>query len=172
MVAGIFIWRESAGTEDASEKNVKNLANQLSEVAAKSEIVINAIGDGVIAIDGKGTIQLINPAAQAILGWGKQDALMLSYRSILKLADKNGNELDEIADPIQQVLNTNQQTRSNSFLAITQSGKKIDLALVISPIGEPAPVRLPSSVIPPTNAPPNASRPNLLVPLVMKCVHR
>lgn len=136
LLAGMLIWRETTGTEDASEKNVKNLANQLSEVATKSEIVINAIGDGVIAVDGKGTIQLINPAAQVILGWGKQDALMLNYRSIFKLADEKNNELSIEQDPVQQVLNTNQQTRINSLVAITQSGKKINISLVISPIGD------------------------------------
>lgn len=136
LLAGIFVWRDQGGIDD-STKNVKNLANQLSEVASKSEIVINAIGDGVMAIDSKGTIQLINPAAQEILGWGKQDALLLSYRSILKLTDENGNDVQPALDPIQQVLNTNQQARSSKLTATTQSGKKIYLALVVSPIGDP-----------------------------------
>ena len=78
IIAGMLIWREVPDSEDASERNVKNLATQLSEVATKSEIIINAIGDGVIALDGKGIIQLINPAAQEILGRGKQNALMLN----------------------------------------------------------------------------------------------
>lgn len=134
-VAGIVAWREQ-GEIDDSTKNVKNLANQLSEVASKSEIVINAIGDGVIALDSKGTIQLINPAAQEILGWGKQDALMLSYKSILKLTDENGNEIQPSVDPIQQGLNTNQQTRNSKLAALTQTGKKVSISLVVSPIGE------------------------------------
>lgn len=132
---GIFLWR-SQGEIDESTKNVRNLASQLSEVASKSEIVINAIGDGVIAVDSKGTIQLINPAAQEILGWGKQDALMLSYKSILKLVNQSNAELEASADPIQEVLNTNQQARSNKLTAITQSGKKISIAMVVSPIGD------------------------------------
>lgn len=136
LAAGLVIWRDTGG-EDASEKNVKNLASQLSEVAQKSEIVINAIGDGVIAIDGQGVIQLINPAAQQILGWGKQDALLLNYKSILKLTDENNKELDPSQDPLQQVLNTNQQTRGNKLTAVTQSGKKIGVSLVASPIGDP-----------------------------------
>lgn len=137
VIAGLVLWRDSAHTEDASEKNVKNLATQLSEVATKSEIVINAIGDGVIALDSKGIIQLINPAAQEILGWGKQDALMLSYPSILKLTDEHGSELTTVTDPIQEVLNTNQQARGKKLIALTQSGKKINISLVVSPIGEP-----------------------------------
>lgn len=135
LVIGIIAWREQ-GEIDDSTKNVKNLANQLSEVASKSEIVINAIGDGVMAIDSKGIIQLINPAAQEILGWGKQDALMLSYKSILKLVNEAGAEIEPSLDPIQQVLNTNQQARSSKLIALTQSGKKISVALVVSPIGD------------------------------------
>lgn len=137
LAVGMFVWRDASGTENPSEKNVRNLASQLSEVATKSEIVINAIGDGVIAIDGQGVIQLINPAAQEILGWGKQDALMLNYKSILKLADENNNPLDQAGDPVQQVLNTNQQTRGNHLIAVTQSAKKINVSLVVSPIGDP-----------------------------------
>ncbi|HWT39767.1 MAG TPA: ATP-binding protein [Dongiaceae bacterium] len=136
LAAGIIIWRDPPAADEMAAKSVKNLANQLSEVATKSEIVINAIGDGVIAVDGKGVIQLINPAAQEILGWGKQDALSLNYKSILKLADENSKDLDPAKDPLQQVLNTNQQTRGNKLIAITQSGKKINISLVVSPIGE------------------------------------
>ncbi|MGV9002203.1 MAG: ATP-binding protein [Candidatus Saccharimonadaceae bacterium] len=136
LIAGIVLWRETPDSEEQSSKNVKHLASQLSEVATKSEIVINAIGDGVIAVDGKGIIQLINPAAQEILGWGKQDALMLSYKSIFKLSDVNGTEVDSSQDPIEQVLNTNQQARSNKLTAVTNSGKKLSVAIVASPIGE------------------------------------
>jgi len=135
LVTGIIVWREQ-GEIDDSTKNVKNLANQLSEVASKSEIVINAIGDGVIAIDSTAAIQLINPAAQVILGWGKQDALKLSYKSILKLEDENGHELDPSIDPIEQVLNTNQQSRANHLIALTSSGKKISVSVVVTPIGD------------------------------------
>lgn len=135
LITGIIVWREQ-GEIDDSTKNVKNLANQLSEVASKSEIVINAIGDGVIAIDSMATIQLINPAAQIILGWGKQDALKLSYKSILKLEDEAGHELDPSINPIEQVLNTNQQSRASHLIALSSSGKKISVSLVVTPIGD------------------------------------
>jgi PAS domain-containing protein len=66
-IIGMLVWR-AKGQPTEQERNVKTLANELTEVANRSEIVINAIGDGVIAIDAQGTIQLINPAAQEILG--------------------------------------------------------------------------------------------------------
>lgn len=135
LIIGMVVWRDH-GDVDQSSKDVKNLANQLSEVANKSEIVINAIGDGVLAVDNQGIIQLINPAAQEILGWGKQDALMLNYKSILKLTDLNSHEIDPSQDPIQQVLNTNQQVRSGNLILNTKSGKKITTSLVVSPVGD------------------------------------
>ena len=134
-IIGMIIWRNKVTTD--ADRSVKSLANELTEVANRSEIVINAIGDGVIAIDAQGTIQLINPAAQEILGWGKQDALMLNYKSILQLTDLNNKEIDPAADPVMQVLNTNQLQRSNSLIIKTKSGKKITSSLVVSPIGAP-----------------------------------
>jgi len=133
-IISLFVWRHEDGL-DESAKNVRKLANQLSEVANKSEIVINAIGDGVLAVDSMGVIQLINPAAQEILGWGKQDSLMLNYKSILQMRDGAGAELDPSQDPITQVLNNNQQVRSSTLTILTKSGKKIMSSLVVSPIG-------------------------------------
>jgi PAS domain S-box-containing protein len=138
LVASFIMWhgRSGKGESDGSDRAYKNLATELSEVASKSEVVINAIGDGVIAIDAQGIIQLINPAGQMILGWGKQDALALSYKSVLQLVNMKNEPLDPTLDPIQQVLNTNQQVRNNDLTLITKNGKKVLTSLVISPIGD------------------------------------
>lgn len=138
LIAGFIVWHSKSNKSggDGSDRAYKDLATELSQVATKSEVVINAIGDGVIAVDNKGTIQLINPAAQRIIGWGKQDALALSYKSVLQLANQKGEPLDDAVDPIQQVLNTNQQVRSNDLAIITHSGKKVMCSLLTSPIGE------------------------------------
>lgn len=112
------------------------LAQELSQVANKSEIVINAIADGVIATDGKGIIQLINPAAQAILGWGKQDAINLDYRSVLKIVTGKGEPLPEDSGPVQQVLHGGDSVTRNDLMLETNSGKKIDVSLLVSPIGK------------------------------------
>lgn len=135
MAIGLIIWRHKEDTSETA-KNTKTLASELSEVANKSEIIINAIGDGVMAIDSQGVIQLINPAAQEILGWAKQDALMLNYKSVLKLTDEQDHELDQSQDPIMQVLNTNQQVRSKTLVIKTKSNKKVMTSLVVSPIGQ------------------------------------
>ena len=138
LVIGFIIWHSKSSRDEieSDDKAYKNLANELNEVANKSEVVIEAIGDGVIAMDSKGMIQLINPAAQQVIGWSRQDALSLNYRSVLNLVNSKNEKLDPTSDPIQQVLNNNQQIRTNDLSILTKNEKKVMISLVISPVGE------------------------------------
>jgi PAS domain S-box-containing protein len=137
-LASLLIWRAKSAKEELmnDSRDMKSLANELNEVASKSEVVINAIGDGVVAIDGQGVIQLINPAAQVIIGWVKQDAISLNYKSVLQLVDAKNDALDPATNPIQQALNLNQQIRTSSLGLMTKSGKKITISLVVSPVSD------------------------------------
>lgn len=131
-----LIWHTKSKNDTSSDLAYRELASELSQVAGKSEVVINAIADGVIALDSHGIIQLINPAAQQIIGWGKQDALSLDYKSVLKLVDKKDNELTAANDPIEQVLATNKEVVTNELSLLTNSGKKLLVSVVVSPVGQ------------------------------------
>lgn len=135
LIIGIIGLHRQRHSADGKAEAYHALAQQLSQVANKSEIVINAIGDGVIATDEKGIIQLINPAAQAIIGWGKQDAEDLDYRSVLKLSDDKGNDIPQDAGPVQQILQGGASVTRNDLLLTTASGKKINISLLVSPVG-------------------------------------
>jgi PAS domain S-box-containing protein len=135
IVASYIIWRQRNGPSKQS-RVLDAMAKQLSQVANKSEVVINAITEGVIAIDGQGIIQLINPAAQEILGWTKQDALGLDHKLVIKLIGLNGQELPPEASPIQQVLYSGKALVNNDLALMTQSKKKILISLVVSPVGQ------------------------------------
>ena len=138
LTTSFIVWHSKSSRDELESDNraYKNLANELNEVASKSEVVINAIGDGVIAVDNQGIIQLINPAAQQIIGWGKQDALSLNYKSVLHLINNKNENLNPTCDPIQQVLNNNQQIRTNDLAIMTKNDKKLMISLVISPVGD------------------------------------
>lgn len=141
LMASLIIWRKSPNNENSKNKvnevvNTKAPKDELGEITAKSEIIIDAIGDGIIAIDNLGIIKLFNPAAQNIIGWKSSDATSLNYKSVLKLIDKNEKILEQPYDPIAQVLNLNQQVRTNDLGLITKSDKKILISLVVSPIGD------------------------------------
>jgi PAS domain S-box-containing protein len=135
LLLSYLLWHSKTQGESNNERAYYDLANELNQVSNKAEVVINAIGEGVIAIDNKGIIQLINPAAQHIIGWGRQDALNLDYKSVLHLVDKKGDELTKANDPVFDVLTTNQSKSRNDLQLITNSGKKLNVSVVASPVG-------------------------------------
>ncbi|MEO5949627.1 MAG: ATP-binding protein [Candidatus Saccharimonas sp.] len=138
-IGGYILWArlEEDSPEVTTEDRAYNeLASELSEVAGKSEVVINAITDGVIALNGQGMIQLINPAAQQMLGWTKHDALTLSYKSILKILNTKNEVIAEGNDPVAQAIATNKVIKSDSFSLETQSGKSFLASISVSPVGQ------------------------------------
>ncbi len=135
IIVSYILWHGKSSTEKTKERAYHDLATELDQVSNKSEVVISAINDGVIAINNQGQIELINPAAQQIVGWGHQDALHLDYKSILQLLRKDGSEVDKSTDPVFEVLTTNQAVRRNDLQLQTSSGKKVVIEIVVSPIG-------------------------------------
>lgn len=135
ILMSFVLWHGKSSTEKTKERAYYDLANELDQVANKSEVVINAISDGVIAINNSGQIELINPAAEYLVGWAHQDAINLDYKSVMQLMTKDGHELDKSNDPVFEVLTTNQIKRRNDLQLQTNSGRKMIVELVVSPIG-------------------------------------
>lgn len=134
LVASYVMWHRKSQAEDNSkDRAFSELAVELTKVSDKSEIVINAIADGVIAIDKHGIIQLINPAAQQILGWRQEDAIHLDYKSVLKLSNVRDEPLVDQNDLVMQALATNKPVVNNDVTLTTNSGKKLIISLLISP---------------------------------------
>lgn len=137
LVASFIIWHART-KDDKRDRAYNELASELSHEANRSETVISTITDGVISIDKQGLIQLMNPAAARIIGWSQGDAIGLSYQSVIKLFDRKDKPVEQAADPIAQVLNTNQEAKTYDLNVHTEGGKRIMLALNISPIGQPS----------------------------------
>lgn len=135
VIISYILWREGSTGINKKDRAYYDLANQLNQVSDKSDTVINAINDGVMAVSNDGVIELINPAAQRIVGWRNQDASGLSYKSVLQLLGKDGHEVDKTNDPIVEVLASNQSVRRTDLQLQTSSGKKVEVEVVVSPIG-------------------------------------
>lgn len=129
--------QNTKSADTAEDRSYSALARELGQVASRSEVVINAIGEGVLAVDGQGVIELINPAAAQLVGWGKSDAVGLNYKSILKLVDSRGNELDSAHDPVAITFASNKATGPGEYTLNTQSDKSILVSVLVSPIGQP-----------------------------------
>lgn len=137
-VAGLALWLRPANAKDltAEDRSYHELASQLDQATGTSEVVINTIGEGVLALDGKGNIKLINPAAQQLIGWGDQDAIGLSYESVLKLVNDRSDPIPEKANPVAQALANNQPAKDDTLSIQTQSGKSFIASVSVNPVGE------------------------------------
>lgn len=136
LLVGVLSWRSSGQTETEEDRSYHELASELNTVSGKAEIVIAAIADGVLALDAKGTIQLINPAAQQLLGWGKNDAVGLDYKSVLKLVDTRDTPVNLANDPVRISLETNKQSHIENYSLLTaDTNKKFLASITVSPVG-------------------------------------
>ena len=135
--AGLPFWlRQSAAAHDAAkDRSYQELATKLDKAASTSEVVISAIGDGVLALDDKGTVKLINPAAQQMIGWGEQDAVGFNYKTILKLQTSTGTDISDSTDPVMIALSNNKPAKDDTLSVQTQSGKSFLAYISVSPIG-------------------------------------
>lgn len=131
LIFSLVLWIRRQKTDD----NTSSLKNRLSAVESKSDVVINAIDDGVLAISKDGNIELINPSAQQIIGWDQGDALGLNWKSVLKLVTSDGKDVEDLENPIAQSLSKNQPTHNDKLFLLTSSEKRILVSIVSSPVG-------------------------------------
>ena len=131
LIFSLVLWIRHQKTDD----NTSNLENRLSAVESKSDVVINTIDDGVLAISKDGNIELINPSAQQIIGWDQGDALGLNWKSVLKLVTSDGKDVEDLENPIAQSLSKNQPTHNDKLFLLTSSEKRILVSIVSSPVG-------------------------------------
>lgn len=134
LVVSYIIWHGKAQQHGKKEEKVTQLTRELSQISNKSEIVINAIGDGVLALDSKGTILLLNPAAQSLLGWNKAEAVGLDYGLVMKLTSKQDQPINGGQNPIEQVRVIKQVIVNNELTLTSKAGKKMITSLVVSPM--------------------------------------
>ena len=134
IALGLVLWHRQP--QKKSDNSYTDLAHKLSNVEGKSDIVINTIDDGVMAISRSGTIELINPSAQQLIGWNQGDALGLNWQSVLKLATSDGKDISEVDNPVAQALIDNKPTHSNTLSLRTSSDKLRLVSIASSPVGQ------------------------------------
>jgi PAS domain S-box-containing protein len=116
----------------ATKSNV--LASNLRDEKLKSDIILNAIDDGVILLDANKTIQMFNPGAEKITGWTAADALTLDYHSVIHLTNEKNEAYDSSKDPFDRIYTEIVTIRDNQAYLQTKSGNSVGISLSVSPL--------------------------------------
>lgn len=117
-----------------SKGQVTGVAADLRDEQRKSEIILNAIDDGVVLLDAEHVIQLFNPAAAKITGWDSGEAVGLDFRSVIKLVDTKSEPYDDTQNPFVRAFKEGVVIRDNTAVIMTPSQKHVAVSLVVSPL--------------------------------------
>lgn len=124
----------SKKTQD--QHNFSSRVGRNKNILGNTQVVINAIEDGVVAIGSDSNVHLINPSAEQILGWTNGDACGLNFTSILKVVDSEGKSIPDGLNPINKALDNFKPFSSRDIHIKTQSNKPIPIFMSINPVDE------------------------------------
>lgn len=134
LLGGVIWFVATRRGKKKSTTSTSKLATSLRDERAKSDFILNAIEDGVVFVDGQGTIQLFNPGAARITGWSQQDAEGLEWKSVFVFVDSKGETLPEEDTPFARAFSSGQTVRDNTANINGKSGKTIAASFTVSPL--------------------------------------
>jgi two-component system sensor histidine kinase VicK len=120
-----------------SGKNNSALLNDLEIEKLKSDIILNAIEDGVCLIDNQKNVRLFNPAAAVITGWPAQEATGLDYHAVIRLVDEKNAAYTDAQDPFAKVFASGKTVRDNRATLVSRADKRLAVNLSVSPLWGP-----------------------------------
>lgn len=115
-----------------------NLERKKGAMALKREkerlkTTLLSVGDGVIATDEHGRVEIINSVAQTLTGWSRKDALGQPFERVFRLIDEYTREPCE--DPIKKVLSSGKPMGlANHSILISKRGDEKPIADSAAPI--------------------------------------
>lgn len=115
----------------------KQAEERLFQEKERLAITLNSIGDGVIAVDGKGTVTLFNPVAEELTGYKRSEALGRPLGEVFKIVNEYTRE--PVENPVDIVFNTGLVVGlANHTELIARDGTRRSIADSAAPIKDPA----------------------------------
>ncbi len=116
-----------------NRKNNPAESQKPSNQAALAEMVLKTIHDGVIITGKNNIVELINPIAATMTGYGSPErAVGLDFGLVVRLESKEGRELPDAENPLVQAMQNNTPLENfKASLIVGQSDKRIPISLSV-----------------------------------------
>ena len=109
------------------------LFSQLFREKELAEVTLRSIGDGVITVDSSGCIDFMNPSAERLTGWSREEAYGEAAESVIRFVDGEGRGVEAGLEPgsarREEVVTLPDQTR-----IVTRNGEQRDVHGTVAPI--------------------------------------
>ncbi|MFA5961345.1 MAG: ATP-binding protein [Parcubacteria group bacterium] len=121
------------------EKKVKAKTNEIvacarniTEDKAKEEAFLDSVGEGIIAIDKKGKVILVNRQTEVILGRPSKELLGKTTAELYEVEDEFEKKLSNKEKPLQKTITSGEKISGKYFCV--HSGRKIPVFITASPV--------------------------------------
>ncbi|HWP92220.1 MAG TPA: response regulator [Thermodesulfobacteriota bacterium] len=94
-------------------------------------LTLKSIGDGVITTDTEGVITFMNPVAESLTAWEKEEALGKNISDVFKIITEETRS--PLPNPVKNVLN-NSPIRGHQVILISKNGKEVLIEKSAAPI--------------------------------------
>jgi PAS domain S-box-containing protein len=127
----------TAGLWQRQAKRLYRERFRAEEAGRKSEeryrVTLMSVGDGIIATDADGRVELMNPVAERLTGWNQSEALGRPLEEIFHII--NEETRDPVENPVHQVIARKGRVGlANHTLLITREGKERPIADAGTPL--------------------------------------
>ena len=116
------------------EKKVRERTRSLEESKIKDEAMLSSIGDGIIAIDAKGKIVLMNKAAEKMIGWKLSEAEGKTLDDIVPLVDEKGVKLPVQKRPRTAVFTRGTVIKTEDYYYVRKDKTIFPVAITAAPV--------------------------------------
>jgi PAS domain S-box-containing protein len=107
--------------------------NKAGLVRTEQTVILSSISDAVITTDAEGVIDFLNPEAERLTGWQRNDAVGEQIRNVFRICKQD--TLEDLECPVETMIAHGQRTAPNkSMLLRTRDGRHIPVEDGISPI--------------------------------------
>lgn len=134
LLATVF-WKfgKTKASREIGQDN-RRLVTSLKDEKAISDIILNAIDDGVVLIDNQQIIRHFNQGAVDIVGWTNNEAIGLDWRSVFRFVDNKSQNIDDQEVPFTKASREKQTYRDSSVNLVSKSNKTIATSFSVSPL--------------------------------------
>lgn len=129
------------------EKSKKAMLNLLEDIniekqkiilaKARDEAILNNMGDGLIVMNKKGFVELVNPVFEEQLGWKEKEVKGKMLVDLIKMEDEDGNIVLHQKRVINKAISTNKSINNDSSKTIyyvRKNGTRFPVSIIVSPI--------------------------------------
>lgn len=131
---GFFSKKQEKKEEPTIKASITTDTNIETDRQILNELVLQSINEGVLIVDQKGNIQLVNPAACKLIGRDADELLHVNHDAVITFLDKTGNRISAARSPIDLAIKQKEYKETRDLdLVAADSNKTTPVSIITTP---------------------------------------